>query len=429
MMDDEAHRRRSIVDAKAGGPGRSRLARAPLAVAAILLASCASSSAHTRSSPNGDHWVGTWACGPQLTESGNLPPPPGLSHNTLRQVVHVSIGGSQLRVRLSNAFGDGPVTMNQVHIAVSTGGSTIDASTDRRLAFSGSASVTIPAGRTVWSDQFDYALAPQSKIAISIGFRDAPAGITGHPGSRTTSYLQPGDAVTAPSLAGAATADHWYYITGIDVMADAATSAIVTLGDSLTDGRGSTTNGNDRWPDELSRRLRAAATTTKVAVLNQGIGGNAVVSRGLGPTAMARLQRDVLEQSGVRWLILFEGVNDIGASRGPGQTVAGDLIQAFGSIIDAAHAHKIRVYGVPITPFGDSFYDAPDHQTARRMVNDWIRTSGRFDAVVDLDLAVRDPANSDRLLAAFDTGDHLHLNPAGYQRMADAVDLALFARR
>ena len=180
-------------------------------------------------------------------------------------------------------------------------------------------------------------------------------------------------------------------------MPDAApAAAIVTLGDSLTDGRGSTTNGNDRWPDDLSRRLRATAATARVAVLNQGIGGNAVVSGGLGPTAMERFPRDVLEQSGVRWLIVFEGVNDIGAASGSGKMAARSLINAFGGFIDAAHARKIRVYGVPITPFAGSFYDSPDHQTARRMVNDWIRTSGRFDAVIDLDAAVRDPARRAR---------------------------------
>ncbi len=422
------------------------------AAACVLLASCASSpypppggeSGGATAGPiSGSPWVGTWACGPQRTESGNLPPPPGLAGRTLRQIVYTSVGGRQMRVRLSNAFGDGPVTLNAVHVAVSTGDSAIDASTDRALAFAGSPSVTIPAGRTVWSDAMAYALAAQTKVAITIRFGAVPSGVTGHPGSRTTSYLTgdgDGGHLAAPSLAGAATVtvNHWYYITGIDVVPDAAPSAaIVTLGDSLTDGRGSTTNGNDRWPDALSRRLRARAATAQVAVLNQGIGGNAMVSGGLGPTAMQRFPRDVLEQSGVRWLIVFEGINDIGASSGSGRMVAKALINAFGGFIAAAHARKIRVYGVPITPFAGSFYDSPDHQTARQIVNDWIRASGHFDAVIDLDAAVRDPAgdpagdpaNAGHLLAAYDTGDHLHLNPAGYQKMADAIDLALFEDR
>jgi lysophospholipase L1-like esterase len=359
-----------------------------------------------------------------------LPPAPGLTDTTLRQIVSVSIGGSRLRLRLSNAFGDGPVTMTSVHVAVSMSGSisgnAIDAATDQALTFSGAAPVTIPAGQIVYSDSFAFALAAQAKVAITIHFGVAPAAVTGHPGSRTTSYLVAGDVVGAASLAGAVMADHWYYITGIDVASDAATSAIVTLGDSITDGRGSTTNGNDRWPDDLSRRLRAAPATAKVAVLNQGIGGNAVVSGGLGPTALARFQRDVIDQNGVRWLMILEGVNDIGASSGPGQTIAASLIAAFGSFIDMAHAHAIKVYGVPITPFAGSAYDSAEHQIARDMVNTWIRTSGRFDAVVDLDRAVSDPTNGASLAAAYDTGDHLHLNPAGYQKMADAVDLALF---
>jgi lysophospholipase L1-like esterase len=213
-------------------------------------------------------------------------------------------------------------------------------------------------------------------------------------------------------------------------MADAATSAIVTFGDSITDGRGSTTNQNDRWPDDLSRRLRALAPPSTVAVLNQGIGGNAVVSGGLGPTAVARFARDVLNQRGVRYLIILEGVNDIGgASAGTAQAVATNLITAFGGFIDMARTRNILVYGIPILPFGgNTGYDTAEHQSARTTVNTWIRTSGRFDGVIDLDAAVGDPQAPANLLPAFDSGDHLHLNPAGYQTMADTIDLALFTR-
>jgi lysophospholipase L1-like esterase len=372
------------------------------------------------------HWVGTWACGPQLTETGNLPPPPGLTGNTLRQVIHVSIGGGQLRLRLSNAYGDGPVTMSSVHLAASSGASTIDPGTDQALTFSGASSVTVPMGQSVVSDAFAYPLAALSTLAITVHFDAVPVAITGHPGSRTTSYLQTGDAVTASSLPGAATADHWYFVTGLDVMAVGSSAAVVTLGDSLTDGRGSTTNGNDRWPDDLAHRLAANAPTSGVAVLNEGIGGNAVVSGGLGPTAVQRFAGDVLGQSGVRWLIVLEGVNDIGAASG--QAVATNLIAAFGSFVDKAHGAGITAYGVPILPFGGSSYDTPDHQTARQTVNDWIRTSGKFDAVIDLETIVRDPANPANLLPAYDSGDHLHLDPAGYQAMAGAIDLSLFAK-
>ena len=374
----------------------------------------------------GAAWVGTWACGPQLTETANLPPAPGLSGNTLRQILYVSVGGSRLRVRLSNEFGDGPVTMNAVHLAVATTAGAIDTTTDQALTFAGSPSVTIPAGQLVFSDAFDFPLSPQTSMAITIAFGTAPANVTGHPGSRTTSYLVAGgDAVAAASLPAPATTAHWYYITGIDVVGGSgASAAVVTLGDSITDGRGSTTDGNDRWPDDLSRLLRANAPTASVGVLNQGIGGNAVLSGGLGPPAVQRFTRDVLNQTGARWLVVFEGVNDIGGAAD--QTVATNLIAAFGTFIDMAHAAGMRVYGVPITPFGGSMYDSADHQTARQTVNDWIRTSGRFDAVIDLDAAVADPANPLNLLAAYDSGDHLHLTPAGYQKMADSIDLSLF---
>jgi lysophospholipase L1-like esterase len=377
------------------------------------------------SGTGGGNWVGTWGTAPQLTETGNLPPAPGLTNNTLRQIVYVSIGGSRLRVRFSNEYGNAPVTMSAVHLASSTSGHAIDAATDRALTFSGMPSVTVPAAGTVISDPFDYALASQTKVAVTIAFGATPSNVTGHPGSRTTSYIATGNAVSAASLASPVTTEHWYYVTGIDVEAPASSRAVATLGDSITDGRGSTTDGNNRWPDNLSRRLRANGPTADLAVLNQGIGGNAVVSGGLGPTAVSRFQRDVLDQSGVRWVIVLEGVNDIGGASS--QAVAQSLITAYQGFVTAARARGVRIYGVPILPFGGSSYDTPDHEAARQTVNTWIRAAGNFDAVIDLETAVRDPAIPVNLLLAYDSGDHLHLSVAGYQRMADAIDLALFA--
>jgi lysophospholipase L1-like esterase len=370
-------------------------------------------------------WVGAWACAPQLTEAGNMPPSPSLSGNTLRQIVYPTLGGHQLRVRLSNAYGRAPVTMNAVHLADSTGASAIDPATNRALKFSGRETVTIAAGGTVISDAFDYPFKALAKLAVSIEFGSAPNEVTGHPGSRTTSYLQSGAAVSATSLPDAVTTDHWYFVSGIDVLADDA-SAVVAIGDSITDGRGSTTNGNDRWPDHLARRLQANAATRSVAVLNQGIGGNAVLSGGLGPTAMTRFDRDVLNQRGARWVIVLEGVNDIGGSSGT--SVATGLIAAYQELIEKAHGRGLRAYGVPILPFEGSSYSKAEHEEARRSVNDWIRTSGKFDAVIDLDAAVRDPAHPSRLLPTYDSGDHLHLSPDGYRAMADAIDLKLFVR-
>ncbi|MGK3964612.1 SGNH/GDSL hydrolase family protein [Sorangium sp. So ce118] len=373
-------------------------------------------------------WVGTWTTGPQLTETHNNPPEPGLANNTLRQVVYTSIGGSNVRLRLSNEFGDGPVTMQSVHIADSTTDDGIDTDTDHALTFSGADSVTIPVGEAVFSDPIDHNLKPLSKLAVTIRFGNVPNGITGHPGSRTTSYIQTGDGVSSAALTSPVKTDHWYYITGLDVMADPTAAAIVILGDSITDGRGSVTNGNTRWPDFLSRRLRANPGTEQVAVLNLGIGGGTVLSGGLGPTAKARFQRDVLDQRGARWLVILEGVNDIGnAPAGSGPSVADGLISAYGEFIDKAHDKGMLVYGVPILPFGGSNYDSAEHEAARQEVNEWIRTSGEFDDVIDLEPAVRDPNDPSRLQDSLDfENDGLHLNPTGLEAMANAVDLSLF---
>lgn len=370
-------------------------------------------------------WVGAWATGPQLTEPQNLPPAPGLANNSLRQNVFPTLGGSRVRVLLSNEFGEAPVRFESVRLARSAGGVAIDAASDRPLRFTGSEGVTIPAGQAQFSDPIDFELEALGSLAISLRFGSAPSNVTGHPGSRTTSFLAAGDSAAAASFDGSPT-DHWYFITGIDVEAPEPSAAVVTLGDSITDGRGSTTNANDRWPDNLARRLQASASTADVAVLNQGIGGNAVVAGGLGPTAVQRFQRDVLDQRGARWVILLEGVNDIGGSSDAG--VADRLIQAYEGFIDAAHGRGLLIYGVPILPFGASSYDSPEHETARQAVNSWVRDSGRFDAVIDLDAVVADPAAPTQLLPSYDSGDHLHLSPAGYRAMADAIDLNLFAR-
>lgn len=373
------------------------------------------------------HWVGTWGNSPQLVEHRNLPPPPGLTSNTLRQIVQVSIGGKELRAHFSNKFGTDPVTMNSVHLALWAGGSRIKTDTDKALTFQGKPSVTIPAGGSVVSDPFDFNLEPLSDLAVTIDFGGTSPAVTGHPGSRTTSYLQAGDEVSAADLPKAARTEHWYILTGIDAEANNLSAAIVTLGDSITDGRGSGTDKNDRWPDDLARRLQADKAMADIAVLNEGIGGNCVLHGGLGPTAQARFNRDVLSQSGVRWLIVFEGVNDIGTSRpSDSATVATNLIAAFEKFIEEAHAHHIRVYGATITPFGGSFYDSPAHEAARETVNNWIRTGGKYDAVIDFDAVMRNPQNPSHLLPTADSGDHLHPNERGYRMMAAAINLKLF---
>jgi lysophospholipase L1-like esterase len=389
-------------------------------------------------------WVHTWTAMPQLTEPANLPPAPFtrpglvLADATLRQTIHTSIGGSGLRLRFSNAFGGADLPITRAALALPVGGragvSAIQAGTSRPVTFGGRESVVVRIGAQVVSDPIDLAVAEQSNLTVTVYLATGQASdnITSHPGSRTTSYLLAGDHHDAADLPGAGTADHWYFLSGAEVRAPGDAAAAVMLGDSLTDGRGSTTNQNDRWPDQLLARLHRDRRTSGVAILNQAAGGNRVLRDGLGPNALARLDRDVLTPSGVAWLVVFEGVNDIGTADATAEAqrvVAQDLIDAYDQIILRAHAQDIRVYGATLTPFGgNTGYDdaAGLREGARRTVNEWIRHARRFDAVIDFDAAVRDPAAPRQLSPAYDVGDHLHLNPAGYGALAAAVPVRLF---
>ena len=374
-------------------------------------------------------WVGTWGAAPQLTEPKNLPPAPGLSDSTLRQIVHVSIGGSRLRVRFSNAFGTGPVEITAAAVAAAEDSGAIHPDSSRPLFFGGKPAVTIAPGAMAVSDPVEFELPPLADLAVTTRFGQVSRDVTGHPGSRCTSYLQKGDFLSAAALPTPVTVEHWYILSGVEVWADHPQGVLVILGDSITDGRGSTTNQNRRWPDDLVRRLQADPQTVRIGVLNEGIGGNRLLHDGLGPQALARLDRDVLDQSGVRWLIVFEGVNDIGTGPKDDQgAIIREVTDAYERIIRRAHARHLAVYGATITPFGKSFYFSPARDAARQAVNRWIRTSGQFDAVIDFDSAVRDPADPTCLAASLDCGDHLHLSDKGYGVMAAAIDLNLFTR-
>jgi lysophospholipase L1-like esterase len=384
------------------------------------------------------HWVTTWGCAPQLTEPGNVPAA-SLANNTLRQFVRSSIGGSHLRVRFSNAYGTSPVTMNSVHIALapataSGSDGSIYTATDKALTFHGAPSINIPPGEVVYSDPLDYSLPALTNVAISIYFGNlSSTTICGHPGSRSGYFIESGNAVTAANMSGATTAAHWYIITGMEVLAGSSSKTISILGDSITDGRGSTDNANNRWPDDLANRLITNAPTAGVGVDNMGVGGNGLFG-GLGVAAQNRFDRDVLNQSGARYFIVFEGVNDIGgdgsATTNQATSFATSMIAVYTQFANKAHARYMLAYGATITPFGGNGYFTTLHEFERQTVNAWFRTNTVYDGVLDFDVVARDPANPININPLYYNGlnasDGLHMNPAGYQALATNIDLSLF---
>ena len=384
-------------------------------------------------------WVASWGSSQQIPESQNAMASEDLHDATVRQMFHLSVGGSALRVHLSNAFGSEALHFTSVHIArpISPASSNIDPASDRALTFSGSGDANVPPGAELVSDALDYPVGALSDLAVTFHLDAAPAQQTGHPGSRATSYFIHGDFPAAANLLEAKHVDHWYQISEIDVLAPAEAASIVALGDSITDGHGATTNGNDRWTDVLAQRLQASPSTRSIGVSNQGIGGNHLLTDGLGPNALARFDRDVLAPAGVRWVIVFEGVNDLGglartAEVSPEEHNARvkQVISAYEQIVQRAHAHGLRVYGATITPYvgSDYYHPSPLSEADRQSVNVWIRAAGHFDAVIDFDKVVLDPQHPDRLLPTYDCGDHLHPSPTGYRAMGEAVPVTLFAQ-
>jgi len=373
------------------------------------------------------HWVGTWTASPYY-DSANQPPS-SLANSVLRQVAHVSLGGSQIRVQFSNLFGNGSVTINSAHIAICKAtpavDSTIDTSTDKALAFSGTASVTVAQGKEVWSDPIDFTIPNQGNITITTAFGSVPSQVVGHSGSRTTSYLATGSSVTAASMASATAFQHWYYISGIDVMADASAKGVVAIGDSITDGRGTDNDKNNRWTDIMAARLQANAATANVATMNQGIGATNLIGTS-GNAAQGRFDRDVLGQSGVKYVIVFDGVNDIGST---GSSFA-SMKTAYDDLISRAHAKGLLIFGATILPFGGNSYYSTGHESVRQQVNAYIK-SGAFDGYLDFDAALTDGGNPPKLQTVYATWaqmDWLHPGPAGYQKMGDSVNLAMFTR-
>lgn len=382
-------------------------------------------------------WVDSWATSQQFVTPQDALASADVRDITLRQIVHLSIGGAELRVHLSNRFGAAPLHFSSVHIAqpASAGWPKINPDTDKALTFSGATDATVPAGADYVSDPVKYALAPLSDLAITLHIDASPAQETGHPGSHATSYWVHGDLVSAPDLTDAQRVEHWYFIAGIDVLAPSQAATIIALGDSITDGHGATTDANNRWPDVLAKRLQAAQSTRDLAVLNEGIGGNRLLLDGIAQNALARFDEDVLAPAGVRYLIVLEGINDIGKLTREGEVssaehhaLVANILASYEQMIARAHAHGIEVIGASLLPFaGNEFYHpGPDSEADRQEVNRWIRAPGHFDAVIDFDKTMCDPDHPDRMLPSFDSGDHLHPSPEGYAAMASAVPLSLF---
>ena len=405
------------------------------------------------------HWVPTWATAQQIV---HFPPPPGapslgstssaaapsaasttapmpplqtVSNQTIRMFARTTIGGKRVRVKLVNAMLGKRVEIGEAHIAVRDKDSAIAAGSDRKLTFAGIGSIMMAPGAVVVSDPVDLVVPPLTDIAVSLFFPgDTGAPTTHDRGLKTTYIAGPGDFTAATAMPGAAaTRLSYYWLAAIEVDAPAGTPLIVAFGDSITDGSRSTPDTNSPWPAVLATRLAADKSTAHIAIVNAGIGGNRLLSDGTlfqGVSALARLDRDVLNQPGLRWLIVLEGINDIGngtaqLTTAPAVT-ADDVIWAYRQVIARAHTQGVKVIGATLTPFEGANYFREEGEKIRQAVNDWIRTSKAYDAVIDFDAVVRDPANPRRIKPEFDPGDHLHPNDAGYKAMADAVDLKIF---
>jgi lysophospholipase L1-like esterase len=380
-----------------------------------------------------ESWVTTWGSSQLRADGADNLPKQSFDGATLRQSVRVSTGGAKLRLCLSNVFGDRPLVLRSVYVGPprSSKNGVIDPHSQFSVLFNGNASVTIPAGAEYLSDAVMMTVPPLSDVTITILIDKAPNSITTHSGARATSFLVSGNHALDDRLSSPESFAHWYFLAGVEVQGAPNAGSVVALGDSITDGHGATTDANDRWPDVLAARLSKA----NIAVVNRGIGGNRVLADGLGPSALSRFDRDVLATPGARYLIVLEGVNDIGGldrttvhDPGVHRALVEALEAAFVDMAARAHSHGLTVFGGTVTPFRGSDYYHPSDQTEadRNALNQWIRTSGVFDAVIDFEKAMRDPSQPDHLDPAVDCGDHLHPNPTGYRRMGELVPLDLF---
>jgi lysophospholipase L1-like esterase len=402
----------------------------PAALAGVVLSAGGQAQRATKpSSP--PHWVGTWATSPFDGDPWHTIPT--LVDSTLREIVHTSIPGTALRVRFTNEFGKEPLRIDAANVALSAGESGIQPASMHTLTFGGQASIVIPPGAEAVSDAVPMTTPAFANLAISLFLPlQQISDVSVHSGAGQTNYILAGsNAVSAATLTGAATVPSWYFVKGVDVEpVTPLAAAIVAFGDSITDGAASVDNENHRWPDFLAVRLHNNPGTANLAVLNEGIGGNCILIHCVAPNALARFDRDVLSQAGVRSVIVLEGINDIGALHDPNRPnyklTAEDLEQGLSQIVARAHEHGIKVFGATLTPYQGAGYFTDQGEQIREAVNQWILTSGVFDGTIDFDKATRDPASPLTFAAAYDSGDHLHPKDAGYDAMANAIDLSLF---
>lgn len=366
---------------------------------------------------NTTNWIASWSAPVQLCEEHNLPPPPGLEGHWLKQIFRVSLGGKAFRLRFSNLFGDSRLELESISVRFADDEGRILPGDPLPVRFGGRDGLGLEAGAEATSDAVDAPIKAFDRVALSCRVAACPKALTSQTASRTGSFID--DKIRF---------EHWYFITGLETLTPGARGAIACLGDSITGGRGVTIDRDRRWTDVLSRRVAADPALAGVSVLNSGLGGNRIMADGLGPSATSRLERDSAFLLGARWLILFEGVNDIGtrsADEHP-EAFVGRLIYHYRAIIARARRAGLKILGGTITPFGGAGYGSPENLEVRRTVNRWIRESGEFDGVIDFDAAVRDPADPERVRPECDSGDHLHLNDAGYRALGEAVDLGLF---
>lgn len=368
-------------------------------------------------------WIGTWATAPQTVVKSFMPYNNNTSNRSVRQVVKVSIGGDMIRLKLSNIYSTEPVVIRSIYIAHAKDSFAIDPKSAKYLKFSNQYKVTIPAGKSITSDALPYNLKPLQRLAITINYTSAPTVPTVHMGSRTTSYIMKGVTNAHSNFEKAFRENHWYNISGIDVYTMRTDlSCIAIIGNSITDGKCSTDNAQNRWPDIMSEMLQLKYKITNQGILNLGIGNNrVVVPGGFGALAKERFDKDILAQAGVKKVIIFEGINDIGAAKsGYSETVARQLIESYQAMIKKAKARRLKVYLGTITPFKGAGYYSPFHEAARQTVNEWIRNQAKnkeVDGILDFAKLLQDPKDDRRMKKEYVSNDWLHPNPTGYKAM------------